>query len=193
MGGKHNKTDSSNPDAMHLLLCSADPVAMTCIVEAGGKGGMQTDLQVGSQIFCKLFWMTLGKVSIRCCLKYCEIPNLPNDYLYWEHILLSGKFVSLTDKTKFVLKSWSTVRSGFVPCSTSKIDLSCCPIEDGLMTLPGSEYMKGWLEDIYVPHFLCMRPLPPVEIPWHVAPQSCLDTSENIVISGETIDRGLTK
>ena len=32
---------------------------------------------------------------------------------------------------------------------------------------------------------------PHVEIPWHVATQPCLDASENIVISGGTIDRGL--
>ena len=82
MGEKHNKTDSSNPDVMHLLLRSADPVAMTCIVEACGKGGMQTDLQVGSQIFYKLFRMALGKVSIHCRSENCEIPNLTNDCLY---------------------------------------------------------------------------------------------------------------
>ena len=105
MGEKHNKADSSNPDVMHLLLCSADPVAMTCIVESGGKGGMQTDLQVRSQIFRKLFWITLDKVSIRCCPENSEIPNLPNNCLYWEHILLSDKLVSLTGETKFVLKS----------------------------------------------------------------------------------------
>ena len=55
MGRKHNKTDSCNPDVMHPLLCSANPVAMTCIVEAGGTSGMPANLQVGSQIFCKLF------------------------------------------------------------------------------------------------------------------------------------------
>ena len=71
MRGKYNKTDSSNPDLMHMLLCSADPVAMTCIVEAGGKGGMQTDL---TEFFANYFEWQWAKFPFAAVLKIARLP-----------------------------------------------------------------------------------------------------------------------